>query len=311
MASFISTLSLFILVLVSSCFTLPIIHEPILTSTLSSLNEDSTTENPFSLRLVPDNEKIVLPDLEIKRPSDESMGREILTSTDSLSGLNIARASRTFDELFNPVLSTTEKSLLDKSIYDELLSTSVEPITEGSGIKLQSIKTEFEKGSEIKSDNREMPVESITHHLPSFTSTPSTVVTELSPSDLITTTQKYTGLLKDEVEDEERPTKYVKEQRTSPLESKETISLTSTKKTKVHSAEDSNELFVPLALFDQEALKKVSNIPNDVLILDENNDVITNFPERLSTSTMENKNEQKELKQGKESSLLEEKKSDI
>jgi len=45
------------------------------------------------------------------------------------------------------------------------------------------------------------------------------------------------------------------------------------------------------------------------MILDENNDIVTGLPDKISTFTMANKKEQKTLNQGKESSHFEEKES--
>jgi len=55
----------------------------------------------------------------------------------------------------------------------------------------------------------------------------------------------------------------------------------------------------PTAVFDQEALKKISYIPNDFMVLDENNTiVVTDLPEKHPLTTMKYKNEQQPLTQG-------------
>ncbi len=51
MASFISALALFILVLSNGCFTLPILDEQVFSSTYSSVNDDVTTGETFNLRV--------------------------------------------------------------------------------------------------------------------------------------------------------------------------------------------------------------------------------------------------------------------
>jgi len=67
----------------------------------------------------------------------------------------------------------------------------------------------------------------------------------------------------------------------------------------VRSEEDSEEPTAPIAVFDQEALNKIPYVPNDFLILDENNTlVVTDLPDKLSTSTIQNTEEQKPLNQG-------------
>jgi hypothetical protein len=50
-----------------------------------------------------------------------------------------------------------------------------------------------------------------------------------------------------------------------------------------------------VCLFDQQALDKVSNIPNDFLILDKNNDfVVTGLPNRIFTTTKAHKKKKKQ-----------------
>jgi len=51
MASFIPTLSLFILVLFNSYFTLPIVDEQLSSSTFPLLNDDLTTEHKVNVRV--------------------------------------------------------------------------------------------------------------------------------------------------------------------------------------------------------------------------------------------------------------------
>jgi len=85
-----------------------------------------------------------------------------------------------------------------------------------------------------------------------------------------------------------------------------------TTQSEVESDEDSKESGARTAVFDQEALNKVSNVPNDFMVLDENNDfsVTVQSVDKISTSTMKNIKEKKPLNQGEESSHSEEKESD-
>jgi hypothetical protein len=63
--------------------------------------------------------------------------------------------------------------------------------------------------------------------------------------------------------------------------------------------EDPHESSVPIAQFDQEASDKIPNVPVYNMILDENNTlVVTELPEKLSTTAMKNLNEEKQLNQG-------------
>jgi len=75
------------------------------------------------------------------------------------------------------------------------------------------------------------------------------------------------------------------------------------------SEEDSKEPTVPTTVFIHETSDKILNIPNGFLILEENIDiVVTGLPNNNSTSTIDNKKEEKPLNQGKESLHTEEKK---
>jgi hypothetical protein len=76
--------------------------------------------------------------------------------------------------------------------------------------------------------------------------------------------------------------------------------------------EDPKESTDTTAVFDPQALDKVSNISNDFLILDENNDlVVIGVPNRIfkRTKTHKKEEEAKPLNQGEESSHSEEKES--
>jgi len=66
--------------------------------------------------------------------------------------------------------------------------------------------------------------------------------------------------------------------------------------------EDPHESSVPIAQFDQEASDKIPNVPVYNMILDENNTlIVTDLPEKFSTTSMKNLNEEKQLNQGEES----------
>lgn len=264
MASFISTLSLLILVLANGYFTLPVVDRPLSSSTFSSLHDGLTTERARNLRLVKDD-----------------------ASTESFTS--------------EPSTFITEESHTDKSGEIDVLSTT-------------SHNTESETGK------REIQVESTTNNMLSFSSTSSSVAPQLYTSEpststsTSTSTKKYTGLLQDDKEIE-KPIKTLRKGTLKPKESDEDSKELSTKKSKFQSKdksdEDSKESPARTAVFDQDSLKKFSNVPNDVMMLDESNDlVVTGLPNKLSTTTKENTKEQKPLNQGEESSHIEEKKSD-
>jgi hypothetical protein len=285
MASLISTFPLFILILINGCFTLPIDNEHISSSTFSSLNTDLTTERIFNLR-ASDDETSALPNVEIKQPSEKNNEYEMSTTVDGLKEENAFRPPRTFEKFSNsePLTITTEQS------HTDLLFSTVESITQTSEFEPRNIKTGLDTESELSDDMdpREMQVEFTTDDLPSFTSAPSTVSGGFDKSKSSTSTKKHIRFLKDE--DEQQSEKFLK-----------TPSKTLVKQSKIQSKDKYEEdSTAPIAVLDQEALKKVANVPNDFLVLDENNDfVVTNLPNKFLTTTMENKQEEKALNQGK------------
>jgi len=323
MASFISALSLLILVLVNGYLTLPLVDEKTSNLRFPSLNDDLTTERTFNTRFISDDELIAVQNTKDKRSSDEHIGVEISTSADRLLEENVFQPLKTReveadkretdkrevdadkrevetdkreDKAVKREVEADKREVeTDKRGHHEFLFTTVEPVTSVNEFKIRKVEVEDEP------DKREMEVELTTSYMPSFTSTSSILAPEL-----YTSTKQYIGLLKDEKVhevEEEPPKEFIttEKETTKPK-------LAEIKKSKDHSEE---ELNAPTAVFDQEALKKVSNVPNDFMVLDENNDVVvTGVSNILPTSTMEYKKELIPLKQGKQSSYSEEKKSD-
>jgi hypothetical protein len=240
------------------------------------------------MRLVPDDEATGLPTLEEKRSSDEPINYETTTSVDRLSKEETDRALRAFNELSD--LFTTEKTLTDKRELNDLLFTTVEPVTEVNELKTRELEpetetdgpaTEPERENELNTGNKqEIPIELTTSSMPLFPLTSSSIAPELNTP----TTEKYTGLLKDE-------TRRIK----SHVEDK---------------TEDDSK--VRIAFYDQDALKKISNVPNDFMLLDETHDVVTLKLDTHSTDSVEHSDEVKPvpLNQGEASSHSEEKESD-
>jgi len=214
------------------------------------------------------------------------------TSLDNLSEEHSSRAPRTLDEFSTSEPLTTEHSLTDKPDHDDLLFTTVEPTTQVNEHERRSLTTKLEEETESETDKREIQVELTTIDIPSFTSTSSAVAPQFYTSESSTSTEKYTGRIKDE---EEQPKQYTEMQRRPTVKSQEI----STKKSKVQSEEDLNESIVPTTVFHQEALSKISNVSNDFMILDENNDVVvTDLPDKLSTTTIKKNDNQNQLNQG-------------
>jgi len=301
MASFVSALSLFILVLFNGCFTLPVINEQLPSSTFSSLYHYSTTGKTVNLRLVSDDEE---------------------TAAQELRTLNQLSTSE-------PITSTYGQSFNHKRDHDDLSFTTVEPITQVTKLKQRSLiredededKTETkddkrdeykdetetkndkrdEDETETENDKREMKVELTTSDMLLFTSTSSAVAPELytSESSTSTSTEKYGSPPKNEDEHEhEHRSVFVNDP--------------------VPSVPDAPAAVVPVApehhhyeseseqTKDIDILRK--SISESELTSTGKSKIVTGLPDYMSTSTMEYKKEQKPLNQGKESLHTEEKK---
>jgi competence protein ComGF len=203
--------------------------------------------------------------------------------------------------------TTIEQSDNDKRVHDDyLLSTTVDSSTPIVEVERRVFKDDLENEIETVDGKREMPVQLLTNNTLSSTSTPisSTVAPKFSVSvsstSTLTSTEKYIGLLKNEnVTEEEEPIKPLKKIRRRPhLKLTPTTPVIQSKETE----EDPHESSVPIAQFDQEASDKIPNVPVYNMILDENNTlVVTELPEKLSTTAMKNLNEEKQLNQGEES----------
>jgi len=233
-----------------------------------------------------------------------------------------------------------------KGQYDHSLSNKHEPKSQGGEFESQNRET----NSEERHSKRDKQVELTTSFMPSFTSTSSAIAPELYTSESSTSTwtssststKKYIGLLTDEeqrVGEEEQQQQSKKPIRTQ-MRRKPQQKLTTTRKSKLESEdqsgedfnespskfttprkskfqsedqpeEDSKEPFIPIAVFQQDTLKTIANVPNDFLILEENDGIIvTDFPSKLSQVTTESPTQPKPLNQGKKSTQPEEKKSD-
>jgi len=298
MTSFISTLSLLVLVLATGCFTLPVTEEPFSSSTYSSLIDDLTTDKnnemgTVNTRLVPDEETTESLKVHSERLLNEKS--DVETSSRFLSEEleeNTSRALHTFNDLstLEPLELTTENSVSDiehdERDSDDSLFTTAESVTEVNEHRLRNVTSEDE--TEDYHDKREPQLELTTSYMPSFTSTSSAVAPQLYTSESSTSTEIYIGLLKDETDEEKEPKKDVKIGR-KPI-SKHKVS-TTTKKTKDSSEEDSKELNVAVAQLDQQALDQVSNVPSEILILEETVEIFTVLPENLSTTTIKDDNE--------------------
>jgi len=189
-----------------------------------------------------------------------------------------ARALRAFDEISN----------------SEAMTSTIQSTTEVQ----QGGNVHLEHGNE---SGIQITVELTTINTPSLTSTSSVISPELYTTQATSLTQKYIGHLNDEIDEEE------------PIPHK-----TSPKKTKAKKAKSGEKVKIPIALYDQGALGKVSNYPKEYMMLDENNDLVVTLPPETSpTATLEHKVQQnqkpiqhpKPLEQGQKPSHIEEKES--
>jgi hypothetical protein len=218
--------------------------------------------------------------------------------------------------------SSTEKyigHLKDENKYDEEYEPSTKPtkIQRKSGvstttkpkINLEDESEEYEPSTKSTKIQRKSGVTStkkpkVNLEDESEEYEPSTKSTKIQRKSSVTSTKKPKINLEDESEEYEPSTKSTKLQRKSGV--------TSTKKSKINVEDKSEEKeeypkesIAPIAVFDQQALDKVSNIPNDFLILDENNDlVVTGLPNKIFTTTMAHKIEEEEKPLNQGSTLL-------
>jgi hypothetical protein len=365
MASFISALSLFVLVLATGCFAFPVNDEQFSSTITPSFIDHFTTgktvistPQSFDLRLVPDEETTDLPTFPSQKDLQQHFRFESSTPVHNQElEENFTQTPRSFDELSTSASYTHTTQGSDSKLehsersFDDFSST-IESSTQLSEHHLRSIKDDEDENESNKLSEREFQLELTTSYMPSFTSTSSvvdpkfytsessTVFSQSQTSEPSTSTTKYTGLLKDEPEEEpkeglrteEEPKESLKteEETTEGLkteeepqkdvlpetESKVKGSKSIVRKDENVKEDDSKESKFPTAQLDQKALDGVSNIPNDFMHIDEDNSVVTRRPEKFSTTTMENEKEPEHkaekipLDQGEKSSFNKEKESD-
>jgi hypothetical protein len=193
MASFISALSLFILVLSNGCFTLPILDEQFPTSTYSSMVDGVTTGETFNLRSVNND---LSSDMHNQHSTNEFMGFDVSTFTNEPMAFihqEPFAEKREYDDVsfttvdpfakkreYNDVSFTTVDPFAEKREYNDLSFTTVEPTTEIAELGRRSLMNEFENETEYST--HQMKVESTTKHMLQFTSTSSAVTPELYTS---------------------------------------------------------------------------------------------------------------------------------
>jgi len=272
MASFISALLLFILVLFNGYFTIPVVDEHMGFEMPPSFYNSS--EEDFD---------------QVLRKFDELSPTESMIFTTESPFPD----KRVHDDLS---FTTSESSFYDKQNHDDLLFTTMEPTT--------SMVEPERRSFESKIDEQEMQVEFTTSDMLLFTSTASNITPELytTQSSTLTSTEKYKNH-----EEEEEPEQTTKLTKTFKVLPKKTNSYSFRRSINRRSKRTNSS---NSCIWSRSIKKKLSYIPNDFMVLDENNTfVVTDIPERYSLSVTKDKNEQQPLSQGKESLQLEEKES--
>jgi hypothetical protein len=328
MASFISALALFILVLSNGCFTLPVDNEYLF---------NSTQQNTFVLQFTSQNQTNEHMELDISTPFDSSTSQyEDSTSTFTESStFGVPQSDygkREEDDLFSTSTESTtyitEQPNNDKREYfgDSFSTTdSVEPVDNNkreyddddlllTTPELIAEPTDFDRQGDRENLKRENQVVTTTNDVLLFTSTSSSVAPQLytSESSTSTSTGKYTGLLPLETdnheEHEHEPEPEPEPKPTKPLKLKKKIhpiaeSVPLDKLPSENVAEqDSKESTPRTAVYDQKVSDSFAPNFNGVMILDDNNTmVVTDTPNLLSISTKLIEKQEIPLNQGKES----------
>jgi len=330
MASFICTLSLFLLVLANGYFTLPIHDEFLQTSTNLPFDIDVTSEHPHLPRELLMNEATTqFLNTEVKETTDALMGMHMTTSTDDLAE-SASRESRIWKEMttFTPSMHPTEEAKADKLGLNNWSMTTIESTTEDEKVHQRDAQPdkETEETTEVehendettendttmsgqdqpKNDKREILLDVTTNTL-RLTSASSVVDSELTTeqSSSLTKPKKFKGLLKDTKDQEQEK----EDEEKKPIESDKTFKKEKEDDT-VQPTEDSKNTNAPTAQFDKDGMKNVSNYPKEYMDLDENTALtVTLSGSTDSTTTMKYKKGKKPLDQGKESKPVKEEES--
>ncbi|UJR29949.1 hypothetical protein I4U23_017496 [Adineta vaga] len=301
MASYISALSLVILVLISGCFTLPITDSEFSELTTSPFAIDLTTEKSFNLRTVVGDEIATTPFSDIKRSENEEIFLE--TTPDSTISTEVKRSLSEHDNIDVTTVGVEFESTSDVSRQERMdqgyptegsftyMGTTEESIkqkreTEDSSIPTYEQTTEIldtiTHGHEGDHEKRELKDEGsndsekqsqfTTGSIPLFTSTSSAVAPELytlEPTDFTsiqTSTRKYVGSFEDvEEENEEHKThdKHDKEESRKPSRKPEKEE--ERKDTEVEDEKHREEEHEPEHKFEDEVEPKHKHVPKPEL----------------------------------------------
>lgn len=219
MASFISGLSLLILVLINGCFTLPIGEIQFPDFTASPNDGDFTTENTFTVTTVHGD---ALPHISGEFPKrSENEGFSFSTETNPTVFTDVKRSSSESDNFDFPTAagqfeSSSEISRLERMNEGSLtfseateFSATIPEESELHHARRAFSDDDVTTKSIVKSNNREMFPSFTRDSMPLFTSTSSAVAPELYTSksvefnSIATSTRKYVGSLVESSEDNE------------------------------------------------------------------------------------------------------------
>lgn len=316
MTSFISAVSLLVLVLATGCFTLPIFEEHLSSSTFSSLNNDFTTSH--NMEVTSDYATTEFPHLVAERTFNGELNFQTSTSVNKVEVEEHSSLSpRMFNELSTsePREFTTQSSLFDlkhkQREFEDLSATTAEPEDDGNDM-----------------NKREFQVELTTNYMPSFTSSSSDVSPRLYTSEsstrgsTSTSTEKYTGLLKGDTprEEEEEESKSDEDiKKTKPESEDKSEEDTKTKKPKLQTEQIPKDPNMRTAQLFRDAPYNGPSYPSNVMILEKSTDVVTALPDKLTKPIKKDDEEhehedehksKKPLNQGEKSSLAEKKEQD-
>jgi len=219
MVSYISALSLFILVLINSCFTLPITENPFFDSTTSSFDIDSTTAGYFHPRTIDSDEFTTTQFSNMKGSENEENFME--TTPASTMSTDIKRSLFEHDDLemttvdgqFESTSDISQQEHMNHKFSSEGSSAfmrtnedstkqqhEIETFTDGQTAEFSNTVSYEHEGQHGKREyNDEMESQFTTEFMTLFTSTSSAAAPELYTPEstdftsVPTSTKKYVG----------------------------------------------------------------------------------------------------------------------
>ena len=264
--------------------------------TSTTVVPEVTTSEPFT-----STSTTIVPEISTSTPFTSTSSPSTTSSSTTTTAVVPEISTSTLTTVVPEISSTTpftSTSSPSTTVVPEVSSSTLSTSTESSSTtvvpKVIPSKPFTSKSSTLNSTSKKV----VPKVIPSKPFTSKSSTSTLKPITS-TSTEKYVGHLEDEskFDEEYEPT-------TKPTKIQRKSGVLSTKKSKVRvedKPEEKEESTVPTAVFDQQALDKVSNVPTDFLVLDESNDlIVTGLPNQTFTTTNAYKKEEeaKPLSQG-------------